>query len=114
VNVAVLLLEGFGLNVTAAGPDHVYVRVPPSGSVAAALTFTVVPVTVVVDADAGDVTVGGWFAVTVTLAVPFTDPELAVTVNGPPAVVALKSPVVLIVPPPDTDQPTVAVIAFPN
>jgi len=43
-------------------------------------------------------------AVTVTLAVPLTPPLAAVTVNGPPAVVAENSPVLLMVPPPPTDQ----------
>ena len=43
-------------------------------------------------------------SVTVTPAVPFTPPLAAVTVNGPPGVVAENRPVELIVPPPDTDQ----------
>jgi hypothetical protein len=61
VNVAVLLAPGFGLNATDAGPvaDHVYVRVPPSGSVAATLTLVVVPVTGFGVADAAEVIVGG-------------------------------------------------------
>jgi hypothetical protein len=43
--------------------------------------------------------------VTVTLAVPLTPPLAAVTVNGPPAVLpAVKSPLLLIVPPPLTVQ----------
>jgi hypothetical protein len=42
-------------------------------------------------------------AVTVTCAVPLLPPLAAVTVNGPPAVApAVKSPAVLIVPPPET------------
>jgi len=41
----------------------------------------------------------------VTLAVPWTLPLVAVTVKGPPAVVALNNPVdALIVPPPLTVQ----------
>ena len=42
--------------------------------------------------------------VTVTLAVPLTPALDAVTVNGPPAVLALNRPELLIVPPPFTDQ----------
>jgi hypothetical protein len=52
--------------------------------------------------------------VTVTLAVPLMPPDVAVTVNGPPAVEAVKSPDPLIEPPPDTDQAYAAVIAAPN
>jgi hypothetical protein len=43
--------------------------------------------------------------VTATLAVPLTPPLAAVTVYGPPAVLpAVKSPLLLIVPPPLTVQ----------
>ena len=41
---------------------------------------------------------------TVTLAVPLTPPLAAVTVNGPPGVVAVNRPDPLIDPPPLTDQ----------
>jgi hypothetical protein len=43
-------------------------------------------------------------SVTVTLAVPVTPPLAAVTVKGPPGVVAVNRPVVEIDPPPLTDQ----------
>jgi hypothetical protein len=48
---------------------------------------------------------------TVTLAVPLTTPFDAVTVYGPPTVLAVNNPAVLIVPPPDTDHPYAALIA---
>jgi hypothetical protein len=41
-------------------------------------------------------------------------PLEAVTVNGPPSVVAVNSPVPLIVPPPDTVHVNAAPIAAPN
>src|SRR5262245_14530592 len=44
---------------------------------------------------------------TVTVAVPLTAPLVAVTVDGPPTVVAVNTPLELIVPPPDTDHVTV-------
>ena len=59
----------------------------------------------------------GGALVTVTLAVPFTLPLDAVTVNGPPAVEpAVNSPEALMVPPPDTDQVNAGcgLIGFPN
>jgi hypothetical protein len=46
----------------------------------------------------------GVAAVTVTLAVLLRPPLAAVTVNGPPGVVAENKPLELIVPPPLTDQ----------
>ena len=46
----------------------------------------------------------GGAALTVTLAVPLTPPLAAVTVNGPPGVVAVNRPARLIDPPPLTDQ----------
>src|SRR3954447_22376502 len=56
-------------------------------------------------AAAGVATVGGWLAaVTVTWAVPLTALLVAVTVKGPPTVVAVKSPLALMVPPPETIQ----------
>jgi hypothetical protein len=119
VKVAVLFpdaLVPFGLNVTEPGPlaDQVYVRLPPSGSVAAALTSTVVPVTVDDEALAGEVTVGGEPLVTVTLAGPKSETLEAITVKGPPTVVAVNRPVPLIVPPPDTVHVNAALIAAPN
>jgi hypothetical protein len=63
---------------------------------------------------AGVATVGVELLVTVTLAVPLTAPLEAVTVNGPPTVVAVKSPVPLIVPPPDTVHVNAALITAPN
>ena len=51
--------------------------------------------------------------VTVIVAVPDTDPLVALTVNVP-AVVAENNPLELILPPPVTDQVTEAVIAFPD
>ena len=47
---------------------------------------------------------GGALDVTVALAVPITLPLAAVTVNGPPGVVAENNPLALIVPPPLTAQ----------
>jgi hypothetical protein len=111
----VLFAPGFGLNVTPE-PDQVYVRAPPSGSVAATLTFVVVPVTGFGLAEAAAVIVGGWFGalVTVTLAVPLRPLEDAVTVKGPPTVEAVNNPDVLIVPPPDTVHVNAVLIAAPN
>ena len=43
-------------------------------------------------------------AVTVTLAVPLTPPLAAVTVNGPPGLVAENRPPELMLPPPLTDR----------
>src|SRR6476646_1692798 len=77
----------------------------PFWSVPVALNCFVPPV--VTDALDGDtvmvVRTGG--AVTVTAAVPCTEPLVAVTVNGPPAVEpAVNRPAWLTVPPPLTDQ----------
>jgi hypothetical protein len=58
-------------------------------------------------ADVGDtlMLVSVRITVTVTLVVPLTLPLVAVTVKGPPAVLpAVKSPLLLIVPPPLTVQ----------
>jgi len=55
--------------------------------------------------------------VTVTLAIPLTPPLVAVTVNGPPAVLpAVKSPLLLIIPPPLAVQAKLGWgdMAFPN
>ncbi len=48
--------------------------------------------------------VGAGVVTTLTAAEPATLPSVAVTVNGPPAEVAVKRPLASIVPPPLTDQ----------
>ena len=50
------------------------------------------------------VMVGGGAGVTVTIALPLIAPLVTLTMKGPPAVVALKSPVEPIAPPPFTDH----------
>ena len=66
------------------------------------------------ESEVGPVTLKG--VVTVTLAVPFTPVLEAVTVKGPPVVVALNNPELLIVPPPFTAHVNVGcvVIGLPN
>ena len=52
--------------------------------------------------------------VTQTEPVADSDPETAITLKGPPALIAVKSPLLSIVPPPLTDQAGVTVMRLPN
>jgi hypothetical protein len=51
---------------------------------------------------------------TFTDAVPATEPDCAVTMNGPPAAVAVKRPVPSTLPPPFTAHVTAAAIGIPR
>ena len=74
--------------------------ISPPSSLPSTLSAALVPVTGFGDAVAGTATNGALF-VTVTVAVALAVPDVAVTVNGPPAVSpAVKTPAVSMVPPP--------------